>query len=210
MTAIHHLRRQPFDKPCRSSMRGVCVCCLLFATLSLAGSIFAAPVKTTVPELSSYVDTESSTNIVFNVGRDQDRIFKLTLELNATTNNNVVVALGYDANTNGVLDHAEMDAFIGWDSGEWFYRDRRASIERRISRASGHKMFVCELVLNERKEARRLTVSDGNRGILDEAVPPTMFSAGWNLMCITARGLTEPGGLVVTKTSGWCFKVMLR
>lgn len=53
------------------------------------------------PNISMYADTEATTNVVFNAGDADDRLFRLSLELNATADNNVSVLFGTDANANG-------------------------------------------------------------------------------------------------------------
>lgn len=42
------------------------------------------------------------------------------------------------------------------------------------------------------------------------AIPAATFNPAWNLMQVTARGLTEPNGIVVNEVLGWGFNVILR
>ena len=53
---------------------------MLLPSISLAQRI-----TTDAPALSSYADTEATTNVVFSAGDTDDRLFRLSLELNATT-----------------------------------------------------------------------------------------------------------------------------
>ena len=59
--------------------------------------------------LSAYADTEAVTNVAFNAGGADDRLFWLSLELNAASDNNVSVLFGTDMNANGVLEREEAD-----------------------------------------------------------------------------------------------------
>ena len=178
---------------------------MLLPSISLAQRI-----TTDAPALSSYADTEATTNVVFNAGDSNDRLFRLSLELNATTGNNISVEFGTDSNTNGVLDHAEIDAAVGWDSGAWFYLDHATGAEAHVSRAEGRHRLDWELTLNPHKAAKSVKATDANGVVFTGAIPAAMFNPEWNLMQVTARGLTEPGGIVVNKVLGRGLNVILR
>lgn len=181
---------------------------LAIMTIVLAGATSAATVGG--PALSPFADTESSTNVVFSVGNGDTRKFNLSIELNAASSNNLVVAFGRDTNTNGVLDRAEMDLLVGWDSGEWFYRDRISGNEQRVARASGERRLDWQIRLSPSQEAIAVSAYDANGSVFDNAVPPTMFNSEWNLMRVVARGRLEPSALVVANAVGWGFRVILR
>ena len=168
----------------------------------------ALPVAT--PEVSTYADTEAVTNVFFNAGDAYARLFSLSLELDATESNNVSVAFGSDVNENGLLEREETDAVVGWDSGAWFYRDRRAIVGEQISRASSRRRLDWQLTLSPRKTAKSLVSTDNDGAVFTNAIPPTMFDANWDLMQVTSRGLSEPHGAVVAEASGWGFNVILR
>ena len=178
---------------------------MLLPLISLAQRI-----TTDAPALSSYADTEATTNVVLNAGDSDDRLFRLSLELNATASNNISVELGTDSNTNGVLDHAEIDAAVGWDSGAWFYLDHVTGAEAHVSRAEGRHRLDWELTLNPHKAAKSIKATDANGVVFTGAIPAAMFNPDWNLMQVTARGLTEPGGIVVNEVLGRGFNVILR
>ena len=122
---------------------------MLLPSISLAQRI-----TTDAPVLSSYADTEATTNVVFSAGDTDDRLFRLSLELNATADNNVSVVFGTDANANGVLDREEADAVVGWDSGSWFYQDRVSGAEAHTARTDGRCRLNWELTLNPHKAAK--------------------------------------------------------
>ena len=176
----------------------------------LSALAWADTLSLDAPNLSSYADTESTTNVVFNAGDTDDRIFRLSLELNATADNNVSVVFGTDANANGVLDREEADAVVGWDSGAWFYRDRVTGAETHTARVDGRRRLNWELTLNPRKAAKSVRAADADGVVFSGAIPAAMFNPDWNLMQVTVRGLTEPNGIVVNQVLGWGFNVILR
>ena len=65
--------------------------------LLLSALAWADALAFDAPNLSSYADAEAMTNVVFNVGDSDDRLFRLSLELNATADNNVSVVFGTHA-----------------------------------------------------------------------------------------------------------------
>ena len=178
---------------------------MLLPSISLAQRI-----TTDAPVLSSYADTEATTNVVLNAGDSDDRLFRLSLELNATADNNVSVVFGTDANANGVLDREEADAVVGWDSGSWFYQDRVSGAEAHTARTDGRCRLNWELTLNPYKAAKSVKATDANGVVFTGAIPAAMFNPDWNLMQVTTRGLMEPNGIVVNEVLGWGFNVILR
>ena len=71
---------------------------------------------------SAFADTEVSTNFTFAVGEGSNRRLVFTVELEATPTNNVEVAIGCDADENGLLSLDETALTVGYDCGEWFVR----------------------------------------------------------------------------------------
>ena len=171
----------------------------------------SSPIAIDVPPPSAYVDTEAATNIVFDAGNDWSRTFNLAIELNqATTSNNIEVAFGTDANTNNVLDRVEVDAIIGWDSGAWFYQDRRAGVFESELSDGGSTALDSRLTLDSRRNAKSLVATVDGDNVFTNTIPATMFSPKWNLMRVTTRGLIDPRGIVVTQLSVWGFRIHVR
>ena len=77
-----------------------------------------------VPELprSAYVDTEASTNFPIAVEDDGKHWMTFVVSLAESPSNNVEVAVGADADGNGVLGVDEADWAFGYDCGRWFVR----------------------------------------------------------------------------------------
>ena len=71
---------------------------------------------------SEFADTEVSTNFMFSVGGEGGRRLVFSLELQATPTNNVEVAIGHDADEDGMLSLNESAFAVGYDCGEWFVR----------------------------------------------------------------------------------------
>ena len=183
---------------------------MLFTVSLVAPFVTYGALPVVAPNASTYADTEAVTNVAFNAGDKNDRLFNLTLELDATVSNNVSVAFGCDVNENGLLEREEADAVVGWDSGAWFYQDRRAHVEEQIARESSHRMLNWQLILSSRRTAKSLVSTDNDGAVFGNAIPPTMFDPEWNLMQVTTRGLSDPNGVVVTQARGWGFNVRVR
>ena len=79
---------------------------------------------TVIPALpqSEFADTEASTNFAFAVGERSNRRLVFSLELQASPSNNVEVAIGCDADEDGLLSLDEAALTVGYDCGEWFTR----------------------------------------------------------------------------------------
>ena len=93
----------------------VCLFAALVSSSSFAVEVPALP----SPEFS---DTEVSTNFTFVVGEGSNRRLVFSLELEATPTNNVEIAVGSDADENGLLSLDEAELTVGYDCGEWFVR----------------------------------------------------------------------------------------
>ena len=71
---------------------------------------------------SVFTDTEVSTNFTFAVGEGSNRRQVFSLELEATPTNNVEIAVGCDADEDGLFSLDEAALTVGYDCGEWFVR----------------------------------------------------------------------------------------
>ena len=71
---------------------------------------------------SEFWDVEVSTNFAFAVGEGTNRRLVFSLELQASPSNNVEVAIGCDADEDGMLSLDEAALTVGYDCGEWFVR----------------------------------------------------------------------------------------
>ncbi|MBQ3749015.1 MAG: hypothetical protein II863_16530 [Kiritimatiellae bacterium] len=126
---------------------------------------------------------EAETNVVFSSGAQGDNIWKLSIELESSVSNCVEVVFGTDANNDGVLGVCEGEVCIGWDCGEWFWRDRRSGEVGSVECASGSRRLDWALRLNADRSARSI---GGN--VFSGMAAPTCFNPDWNLARVVSRG----------------------
>ena len=169
------------------------VAILMVAFLAL--SAFAGT-RVVVPSLPEAVRpfAEVETNVVFSTGAPTDNKWTLTIERDAAVSNSVEVVFGRDANEDGVLGVEERDAnedgvlgveegelSVGWDCGEWFWRDRRSNTACRVEGTA--QRLDMTLYLNRDREAKSLASS-----VFPSVVSPTCFNTDWNLARVVSRG----------------------
>ena len=154
---------------------------ILMATL-LAFSAFAGA-RVVVPQLPEPVRplAEVETNVVFSTGAATDNKWTLTIERDAAASNSVEVVFGCDANEDGALGIEEGELSVGWDCGEWFWRDRRANVACRVEGTA--QRLDMTLYLNRDREAKSLASS-----VFPQVVSPTCFNPDWNLARVVSRG----------------------
>ena len=124
---------------------------------------------------------EVETNVVFSTGAATDNKWTLTIERDAAASNSVEVVFGRDANEDGVLGVEEGELCVGWDCGEWFWRDRRSSTACRVEGTT--QRLDMTLYLNRDREAKSLASS-----VFPSVVSPTCFNPDWNLARVVSRG----------------------
>ena len=154
---------------------------VLFVLLAHAPALAGARVVvSSLPEaVRPFAEVE--TNVVFSTGAATDNKWTLTIERDAAVSNSVEVAFGRDANEDGVLGIEEGEMSVGWDCGEWFWRDRRANTTCRVVGTTQRLDMV--LYLNRDREAKSLASS-----VFPSVVSPTCFNPDWNLACVVSRG----------------------
>ena len=153
---------------------------LSFALLAL--SSFAGQ-RLVVPSLPEAVRpmAEVETNVVFSTGSATDNKWTLTIERNAAVSNCVEVVFGRDANEDGALGIEEGELSVGWDCGEWFWRDRRSNAACRVEGTA--QRLDMTLYLNRGRAARSLASS-----VFPPVMSPTCFNPDWNLARVVSRG----------------------
>ena len=139
--------------------------------------------------LATSIDTEVTTNVPFCAGGVRDREFLLSLSLAASLSNNVEVALGVDSDADGELDRTETEFAVGWDCGDWFFRDFVTGTERRENRGQGECRLDWRLTLTAARTPFGLVAKDGRTAVLSGTTSAGMFNPRWNLLRVTARGL---------------------
>ena len=96
-----------FARMMRLWTAGTRIACFLAVAMPFAAS--ARTILVPAQPVSPYADTEVSTNVVIQTGRTDVRDVKIRLQLDGTPTNNLEIAFGCDANTNGVLDVSEIE-----------------------------------------------------------------------------------------------------
>lgn len=95
---------------------------LIFLLISICPVLSAKEIA--VGQLvSDCLDTESSTNVAFNVRRNDVKVFDVRIEQASSVSNCVQVAFGRDADADGDLSPDEADLVLGWRAGRYFVED---------------------------------------------------------------------------------------
>ena len=153
---------------------------LVVAFLALSAFAGARVVVSSLPEAVRPL-AEVETNVVFSTGAAADNKWTLTIERDAAVSNSVEVVFGRDANEDGVLGVEEGELCVGWDCGEWFWRDRRANTACRVE-GTAQRLDVT-LYLRRDRAAKSLASS-----VFPSVVSPTCFNPDWNLARVVSRG----------------------
>ena len=154
----------------------------VLVALLVHASAFAGA-RVVVPSLPEAVRplAEVETNVVFSTGAPTDNKWTLSIELDTAVSNSVEVVFGRDANEDGVLGGEEGELCVGWDCGEWFWRDRRANAACRVEGTA--QRLDMTLYLNRDRSAKSLESS-----VFPPVVSPTCFNPDWNLARVVSRG----------------------
>ena len=153
---------------------------LVMALLALSAFAGARVVVSSLPEaVRPFAEVE--TNVVFSTGAAADNKWTLTIECDAAASNSVEVVFGRDANEDGELGIEEGELSVGWDCGEWFWRDRRANTTCRVVGTT--QRLDVTLYLTRDREAKSLASS-----VFPAVVSPTCFNPDWNLARVVSRG----------------------
>ena len=144
---------------------------------------------------------EVETNVVFSTGATTDNKWTLTIERDVAASNSVEVVFGRDADEDGVLGVEEGELCVGWDCGEWFWRDRRSSTACRVEGTT--QRLDMTLYLNRDREAKLLASS-----VFPSVVSPTCFNPDWNLARVVSRGAETVN--VASKVSIDALKLRIR
>ena len=102
------------------------------SVLVLSSFVFSAlaGVRVVVSALPETVrpDAEVSTNIALNVNAARLQTLTLSVEFESCVTNEVLIALGADADLDGDLSVDEADIVFGCDCGSWYRADLRTGV----------------------------------------------------------------------------------
>ena len=177
---------------------------LLFIVFISSTNLFAARqiTVTQLPELLRPL-AEVETNIAFSVGSPSENKWTFTIELAPSVSNCVEVVFGVDKNSDEVLSLEEGRFCIGWDCGEWFWRDRLLNEECQISEESDLRRLELSLYFKSDK-----TVSSISSNIFGSDMPKTFFDTDFDLLRVISRGAERIN--VESKFSSTGFKLYIR
>ena len=108
---------------------------ILLAFLAMTASAASRVVVPSQPE-AMRPDAEVSTNIELNVNAARLQTLTLSVEFESCVTNEVLVAIGADADLDGDLSVDEADIVFGCDCGAWYRVDlRTGEIETEVTNA---------------------------------------------------------------------------
>ena len=166
---------------------------LVFSVLSAV--VFAERIALPVLPVSSFADTEASTNID-TAALDASRSFSVSLSLDAGASNCVEVAVGHDAApSDGGLSAAEVSLLFGWDCGRWFLDAPGLTnrVEMLPATADARKTVKLRLGIRPNDSIREISLLDGDVPVLPSPLGMALPSAAsWNMLRVTTRGCAPP------------------
>jgi len=164
----------------------------------LAFPALAAQVEVSSLPDPAHADTEAVTNVVIQTGRTDVREVKIRLQLEGTPTNNLEIAFGCDANTNGVLDVSEIETVYGWRAGRYFVENVRAWERIEAEAAVNALCGVLDVHLEHGPDfaPRRFTATCGGEtafaGLSTKPPPAWLFRREWNMARVVRRGAGTP------------------
>ena len=169
---------------------------LLMATLGLR--VYARTILVPTQPVSQFADTEVSTNVVIHESRTDVRNVQINFQLEGTPTNNLEIAFGCDANTNGVLDVSEIETVYGWRGGRYFVENVRAWERIETPAAATALCGVIDIQLHNDKHfvPRSFAATCGGEPAfanLSTTPPPAwLFRNEWNMVRVIRRGAGTP------------------
>ena len=167
--------------------------------LLAAAGMFASARTITVQTqpVSPCLDTEVSTNVVLHGERTDTRKLDVHFQFEGTPTNSLEVAFGRDANTNGVLDVAEIETVYGWRAGRYFIENVRAWERHEAPAHANAADGVIDIHLENDPAfvPKRFTATCGGEPAFAQFAarpPPWLFRADWTHARVTRRGKGIP------------------
>ena len=171
----------------------------LFLVFSFAFilSAVASAKEFVVPPMSvsSYADTEVTTNIAMNTQRFDVKEFALNIFFEAASSNNIQVAFGCDEDENGILSFSETDAVYGYRNGRCVIEDVKNAVRYEEVVADGSQNFNIKMRMEKDYTPKEFSASVGAYQIFTDFssdVPSWLYRPDWNLMRVTRRGAGVP------------------
>ena len=193
---------------------GTRIMCLLAVMMPFAA--FARTIVVSALPESPFADTEVSTNVVIHESRTDVRDVQIHIQLDGTPTNNLEVAFGRDANTNGVLDVSEIETVYGWRGGRYFIENVRAWERFETPAVATALCGVVDIQLQNDKRfvPRSFTATCGGEPAFDSLMmtppPAWLFKREWNMVRVIRRGAGTPSGWVLCDVKHNSFALKVR
>ncbi len=177
---------------------------------------FARIINVPTQPVSPYADTEVFTNVVIQTGRTDVRDVKIWLQLDGTPTNNLEIAFGVDANTNGVLDVSEIETVYGWRGGRYFIENVRTWERIETPAAASVLCGVIDIQLQNDKHfvPKSFVATCGGESAfasLSTTPPPAwLFRREWNMARVVRRGAAQPSEWVRCNVRHNSFAIKVR
>ena len=161
---------------------------ILLSSLILSSVATATDIRPMLPPVD-HPDTEVMTNMAVSAQGSREYSFGLTFS--GTASNNVEIAFGSDADSNGALSIDEIGLYAGWDCGEWFVMNAATGERVSVSAAEGAHSLVGMIRLRTGGRVREIAFRDGAAALfptLQGAARTWAFPADWNMVRLVGRG----------------------
>jgi len=152
---------------------------LLVHASAFAGARMVVP---SLPEPGA-PDAEVATNFPLTVNAERLERMTVAVSLDSCVTNEVLVAIGADADNDGVLSMDESDIVFGCDCGVWYRTDLRTG----TASTEGDVETTNAVVIGKRE-----------------------FDPAWNLVRVVRRGLGEIGETVTVEEERVRFDIRIR
>lgn len=187
-----------------------------FLTVVMPFSALARTILVPTQPVSPYLDTEVSTNFALHAGRTDTWGFDLRIQIAGTPTNDLEVAFGVDANTNGVLEVEEIETVYGWRGGRYFVENVSGWDRIETETATNALCSVLEVSLQNSSSAvpRRFAATCGGEAAFASlaATPPPawLFRREWDMVRVVRRGAGIPSEWVRCDIEYQSFSIRLR
>ena len=177
---------------------------------------FARTILVPTQPVSPYADTEVSTNVVIQTGRTDVRDVQIRMQLDGTPTNNLEIAFGCDANTNGVLDVSEIETVYGWRGGRYFVENVRTWERIETPGAPSAQCGVIDIQLQNDKHfvPKSFAATCGGEtafaGLSTTPPPAWLFRREWNMARVVRRGAGTPSEWVRCDIKHSSFAIKVR
>ena len=185
---------------------GTRIACFLAVAMPFAA--LARTILVPTQPVSPYLDTEVSTNFALHAGRTDTWGFDLRIQIAGTPTNDLEVAFGVDANTNGVLEVEEIETVYGWRGGRYFVEN--------VEAITNVLCGVCDIHLENNASVvpKRFAATCGGvaafGGLATTPPPAWLFKREWDMVRVVRRGAGIPSEWVRCDIEYQSFSIRLR